>query len=52
MSHPSVAEAAVVAIPNPRWGERPLLCVVTKPGLPGGGAESTTHEAIREALYK
>ena len=27
-----VAEAAVVAIPDPRWQERPLACVVVRPG--------------------
>ena len=32
MSHPSVAEAAVVAIAHPKWGERPLACVVCRPG--------------------
>ncbi len=32
MSHPSVAEAAVIAVPHPRWMERPLACVVVKPG--------------------
>jgi fatty-acyl-CoA synthase len=32
MSHPKVLEAAVVAIPDPKWSERPLACVVTKPG--------------------
>ena len=30
MSHPAVAEAAVVAIPDERWGERPLAVVVLK----------------------
>ena len=33
MGHPSVAEAAVIAIPNEKWGERPLACIVVKPGL-------------------
>jgi fatty-acyl-CoA synthase len=28
--HPSVAEAAVVAIPHPRWQERPFLIVVPR----------------------
>lgn len=32
MSHPAVVEAAVIAIPHERWGERPLACVVFKPG--------------------
>jgi fatty-acyl-CoA synthase len=27
-----VAEAAVVAVPHPKWDERPLLVVVPKPG--------------------
>ena len=32
MAHPKVAEAAVIAIPHERWVERPLACVVVKPG--------------------
>jgi fatty-acyl-CoA synthase len=32
MAHPSVAEAAVIAIPDEKWSERPLACVVLKPG--------------------
>lgn len=50
MSHGQVAEAAVIAIPNPRWGERPLLVVVPRdePGQGGG----YYHEKLREELYK
>ncbi|WP_207538601.1 long-chain-fatty-acid--CoA ligase [Sabulicella rubraurantiaca] len=29
--HPDIAEAAAIAVPHPRWGERPLLLVVPKP---------------------
>jgi len=32
MSHPAVAEAAIVAAMHPKWDERPLLIVVPKPG--------------------
>ena len=30
LGHPEVAEVAVVAIPDPRWSERPLACVVPR----------------------
>jgi fatty-acyl-CoA synthase len=32
MGHPSVAEAAVFAIPDQKWAERPMACVVLKEG--------------------
>jgi fatty-acyl-CoA synthase len=32
MAHPDVAEAAVIAVPHAKWVERPLACVVVKPG--------------------
>jgi len=41
MGHPCVAEAAVVAVPHPKWDERPLAVVVLKPG-----ANTTREELI------
>ncbi len=32
VSHPDVAEAAIVAARHPKWDERPLLIVVARPG--------------------
>ena len=32
MGHPAIKEAAVVGVPDERWDERPLACVVLKEG--------------------
>ncbi len=43
MSHPKVLEAAVIAVPHPKWVERPLACVVPKPGTRLDRAEIIDH---------
>ncbi|HEY8538723.1 MAG TPA: 3-(methylthio)propionyl-CoA ligase [Steroidobacteraceae bacterium] len=40
VSHPAVAQAAVIAVSHPKWQERPLLIVVLKPG------QSVTKEEL------
>ncbi len=32
IGHPDVFEAAVIAVPDAKWSERPLVCVVPTPG--------------------
>lgn len=32
VGHPKVMQAAVIAVPHPKWQERPLLIIVRKPG--------------------
>jgi len=43
MAHPSVAEAAVIAIPDEKWSERPLACVVLKKGMDAHPGELNEH---------
>jgi fatty-acyl-CoA synthase len=47
MGHPEVAEAAVIAVPDPKWAERPLAVVVRKPGAEVGEAELVASIAGR-----
>ncbi|AEW95355.1 MULTISPECIES: long-chain fatty acid--CoA ligase [Streptomycetaceae] len=52
MAHPEVAEAAVVAVPDDKWGERPLATVVLRPGATAGFAELREFLALRVARWQ
>lgn len=42
MAHPNVMMAACIGMPHPKWDERPVVCVVKKPG-----AEITSLELLK-----
>jgi fatty-acyl-CoA synthase len=46
MAMPGVTEAAVVAVPDPKWLERPLACIVVQPGA------AVTVEQVRDHLER
>ncbi|MGW3178431.1 long-chain fatty acid--CoA ligase [Kitasatospora sp. NPDC001119] len=52
MAHPDVAEAAVVAVPDEKWGERPLATVVLCPGATAGLKELRAFLGERIASWQ
>jgi fatty-acyl-CoA synthase len=52
VGHPAVREAAVIAIPHPRWQERPLAVVVLKDGCTATPAELRSHLAERFSRWQ
>jgi acyl-CoA synthetase (AMP-forming)/AMP-acid ligase II len=51
-AHPKVLYAAIVAVPDPRLGERSCLCLVAKPGDPPTLAEILDFLGAGIATYK
>jgi acyl-CoA synthetase (AMP-forming)/AMP-acid ligase II len=51
-AHPDVAEVAVIAVPDEKWGESVKACVQMQPGKVATEAELIEHTRTRIASYK
>ena len=52
MGHPKVLEAAVIAVPHPKWQERPLACVVPKPDYKDNLTKAEIYDHLRARFDK
>lgn len=52
LAFPGVAEAAVIGMPDPKWGERPLALVVPKPDAAGRLTERELTRHLSELAHR
>ncbi|MBV8720340.1 MAG: long-chain fatty acid--CoA ligase [Chloroflexi bacterium] len=52
MAHPKVQEAAVIGVPDEKWSERPLACVVPRPDFKGSVKAEELSEFLAQQFAK
>ena len=52
LTHAGVGEVAVIAMPDAKWGERPLALVVPKPEAAGKLTEKELHHHIHDLVHR
>jgi fatty-acyl-CoA synthase len=52
MAYPKVQEAAVIAVPDEQWAERPMACIVARPEHRGDIAESELTDYLAGSFAK
>ncbi|HWZ30322.1 MAG TPA: long-chain fatty acid--CoA ligase [Bryobacteraceae bacterium] len=52
MAHPKVIEAAVIAVPHPKWQERPIACVALAPQYRGQVTKEDILDFLKDRVAK
>jgi acyl-CoA synthetase (AMP-forming)/AMP-acid ligase II len=52
MAHPKVQEAAVIGVPDEKWSERPLACIVPRPDFKGSVKAEELTEFLAQQFAK
>ncbi len=52
MAHPKVMEAAVIAVPHPKWQERPIACIAPSPQYRGQLTKQEILDFLKDRVAK